>query len=213
LNSPFFTSTFIFPSRPHRHPAPSFAFTTLFSQTTSVPMFTQVFAAAFIALTSLAQSVLAKTTGACDRTYTIQEGDICDSISASHNVSTYQLAAINSGIIDSTCSNLVVGNSICLGYDGEDCSTTYVVAGGDNCDLITSKFGINGTILSLNNPQINKACDNIYVGEVLCTSQTVQVPPAPAGPPPAASIPATATAASPTASAHDDEDLPFCDDL
>ena len=128
-------------------------------------------------------AVLAKTTGACDRTYTIQEGDICDSISASHNVSTwvdstsftdptypstfrYQLAAINSGIIDSTCSNLVVGNSICLGYDGEDCSTTYVVAGGDNCDLITSKFGINGTILSLNNPQINKACDNIYVGEV-----------------------------------------------
>lgn len=79
---------------------------------------------------------------------------------------SYQLAVVNHGVIDSTCSNLQPGGEICLGTAGEDCSTTYVVKDNDTCDGINSAHGLNSTILYLNNPQINQACDNIYIGEV-----------------------------------------------
>ena len=102
----------------------------------------------------------------CVRTYTVVDGDICDSISAANNASTYQLAAINTDTIDSTCGNLQPGSSICLGTDGEDCQTTYVVQQEDTCDAIASAHGINSTMLYTNNPNIDEDCANIYVGEV-----------------------------------------------
>lgn len=175
--------------------------------------------AAFVAIPVLAQSVFA---GDCVRSYTIKEGDICDGISGANNVSTYQLAVINNGVINSACSDLTPGKSICLGYEGEDCSTTYVVKADDTCDGLSSVAGINSTMLFLNNPQIDAECGNLYIGEVLCVSKTVQVPPAPVnGLKPAVTIPATATpvitssAAQPSASADDsdDDDLPWCDEL
>ncbi|THH10376.1 hypothetical protein EW146_g8385 [Bondarzewia mesenterica] len=189
--------------------------------------------AALAAVPLFAQSVFA---GPCVRSYTIQEGDICDSISAAKNVSTYQLAVINEGVINSACTNLTPGNSICIGYQGEDCSTTYVVRADDTCDLVTSKTGVNSTLLYLNNPQIDQACSNLYIGEVLCTSSTVQVPPAPGnGYTPAETIPVTATPAVPSVartftlastttyapvytspaptSSSSEEDLPWCDEL
>jgi len=198
-------------------------------------MFAQLFAIALLAVS--AQSVVADS---CTRSYTIQAGDICDTISQAQNVSTYQLAALNSGNIDSGCSNLVPGNTLCLAEDAaEDCSTTYVVLPGDTCSDVTQKNSLNMTILYLNNPQIDDACSNIYPGEVLCTSQTVQVPPVPAAgvvlPAPAASsttlaptstpapsaTPATtpaitsttASADSGDASSDNEDDLPFCDEL
>ncbi|KAG6840384.1 hypothetical protein C0991_007045 [Blastosporella zonata] len=132
------------------------------------------------------------------REYTIQDGDICDRISAANNVSTYQLSAVNPQI-DSTCSNLVPGNQICLGYSGEDCSTTYVVVADDTCAQIAANHGFNTTILFMNNPQIDSTdCSNIYIGEVLCVSGAVQVPPQPSGPLPGATIPVTAAPANPT---------------
>ncbi|KAG5735178.1 hypothetical protein E4T56_gene1282 [Termitomyces sp. T112] len=170
-----------------------------------------LFSVAVLALPILAQSVYGAT---CNRKYTIQEGDICDSISVAKNVSTYQLSAINTATIDSSCSNLVPGNTICLGYAGEDCSTTYRVVADDTCDHIAANHGLNTTILYLNNPQINDECTNIYVGEVLCVSNTVQVPPQPSGTLPGAVIPTTAAPANPTATASaDDDDIPFCDEL
>jgi LysM repeat protein len=137
-------------------------------------MFAQVYTVAFMAV--FAQSVFATT---CSRTYTIKAGDYCDKISQAQNVSTYQLSAINPAIINKGCSNLTPGESICLGIVGEDCSTTQVVQPGDTCAGIASMNGLNLTILHLNNPQLDNSCD-IYVGEVLCTSKTVQVPAIPA---------------------------------
>jgi hypothetical protein len=165
-------------------------------------MFTKAIAA-ILALPFVVQLVSADT---CTRTYTAQAGDICDSISAANDVSTYQLAVVNVGIIDEACDNLVIGQSYCLGWQGQDCTTTYVVKQNDDCDIISSAAGINTTILYENNPQIDDYCSNIYIGEVLCTANTVQVPPAPAGTTPATSIPATATPANP------DGDLPWCDE-
>lgn len=127
-------------------------------------------------------TVVSAQSPSCTRTYTVQAGDICDSISAANNVSTwvlfspfrthtlirfsYQLAVVNEGIIDANCDNLQIGASICLGWQGEDCSTTYVVQAGDDCDDVAYNWGINSTIFSANNPQLNQQCDNLYIGEV-----------------------------------------------
>jgi LysM repeat protein len=137
-------------------------------------MFAQVYTVALLAI--FAQSAFAAT---CSRTYTIVAGDYCDKISQAQKVSTYQLSAINPSIINKGCSNLTPGESICLGFVGEDCSTTQVVQPGDTCTGIADANALNTTILYLNNPQLDKSC-NIYVGEVLCTSKTVQVPAIPA---------------------------------
>lgn len=79
--------------------------------------------------------------------------------------SSYQLAVTNPNI-DGTCNNLQPGQTLCLGYQGQDCQTTYVVKGGDTCDQITGVHGINATMLWANNQQINADCTNIYIGEV-----------------------------------------------
>ncbi|KAK0235291.1 hypothetical protein EDD85DRAFT_842488 [Armillaria nabsnona] len=150
----------------------------------------KVLSFAVVALPFVARSVVAH----CNRQYTIQEGDICDSISAANNVSTYQLATINAGYIDSTCSNLQIGATICLGYLNEDCSDTYVVEAEDTCEDIADGFSIDEATLYNNNPNINDKCTNIYVGEVLCVASSIAVPPAGTSIA-ATAIPSTATAA------------------
>ncbi|TFK61871.1 hypothetical protein BDN72DRAFT_849307 [Pluteus cervinus] len=120
-------------------------------------------ASAVLVASLMAQSAFAAD---CSRSYTVQDGDICDGISAAQNVSTYQLAVVNNGVIDNSCSNLSSNTTICLGWTGEDCSTTYTVEEDDTCEGIQTAYGVNSTILYLNNPQINEECDNIYIGEV-----------------------------------------------
>lgn len=175
-------------------------------------MLTSYFIAAAVVVSSPFFSLFADA-NPCVRTYTIQQGDICDSISAAQQVSTYQLAVINAGIIDATCSNLVPGNTICLGYQDQDCTTTYVVKANDTCDQITSAQGTNSTMLWANNPQIDSVCDNIYIGEVLCVAGSVIVPPPPTTPVPT-NIPSTATPAVPSSTTSSStDDLPWCDEL
>ncbi|KII85553.1 carbohydrate-binding module family 50 protein [Plicaturopsis crispa FD-325 SS-3] len=172
-------------------------------------MFAHAVTAALVALPFVAQFASAAD---CARTYTVKEGDICDSISAAKNVSTYQLAVVNYPSVDSACGNLTPGNSICLGWANQDCSTTYVVKPDDDCPGITQLAGINSTLLTQNNPQINQDCSNLYVGEVLCTAKQVQVPALPKGMAlPGSTVPTTAAPAQPSATA--DEDLPYCDEL
>ncbi|CDO72424.1 hypothetical protein BN946_scf184977.g124 [Trametes cinnabarina] len=202
-------------------------------------MFARTVVAALVAAPFVAQAVLAAS---CTRQYTVKEGDWCDTISAANNVSTYQLAIVNAKSINSACNNLQVGQVLCLGTEGEDCTNTHVVQKDETCDLITGTYNINATLLYANNPQIDSSCDNLYIGEVLCVASSVAVPSPIAGSPlPAATIPATATpakaasttaasttaastsaapsptssSAAPTATAddEDDEDLPWCDEL
>lgn len=144
-------------------------------------MLSKVTVAAAAAVAFLLASPVSAFPSDCTRNYTIVSGDICDSISAAHNSSTYQLAVVNRDTIDSTCSNLMPGETICLGTAGEDCTTTYVVKSGDSCGNIQTQFGLNSTLLELNNPQINEDCSNIYPGEVLCVASTVLAPPVPTG--------------------------------
>ena len=79
---------------------------------------------------------------------------------------SYQLAVNNINNINGDCTNLVPGQVLCLGTKDHDCQTTHVVGSGDTCDAISSAAGVNNTLLSSNNPQINGECSNIYVGEV-----------------------------------------------
>ncbi|ESK91624.1 hypothetical protein Moror_2542 [Moniliophthora roreri MCA 2997] len=181
-----------------------------------------------VTLPLLASSAIA---GPCVRKYTVKAGDTCDKISAEQSVSTYQLAAINAGYIDELCHNLAIDDTICIGYENEDCDQTYVVKDGDTCSAITANHGIDMTLLLANNPQINDNCTNIYNGEVLNVCKDVIVPPTPDGKPVEITPPANATPASLGTPANtntqqdnnqqdddnddhdDDESLPFCDEL
>ncbi|KAI0724351.1 hypothetical protein C8T65DRAFT_563357 [Cerioporus squamosus] len=163
----------------------------------------------------------------CTRTYTVKEGDWCDTISAANNVSTYQLSAVNPGI-DAVCHNLEVGSTLCLGTEGEDCNTTHVVAAGEDCDGIQSVYGINSTLLFTNNPQLHADCSNLYSGEVVCVAKSALVAAAPdatsviattAAPSTTFAAATTSSAAPATTSAadeddsDDDDEIPFCDEL
>ncbi|KAI0051351.1 carbohydrate-binding module family 50 protein [Auriscalpium vulgare] len=111
----------------------------------------------------------------CARTYIVSSGDTCDKISASQNVSTFQLATVNEAIIDTACDNLAIGEVLCLGITGQDCSDVHIVASGDSCDLVSEAAGIPLSTLLINNPNVNSDCTSIDVGEVLCTSSTIFV--------------------------------------
>lgn len=166
----------------------------------------------------------------CSRKYTVKEGDYCDKISAANNVSTYQLGAINPGVINEACDNLQIGQEICLGTQDEDCSTTYVVQAGNTCSQIWESARINSTIFSFNNPQVNQDCTNIYTGEVLCVANEVLVPAQPdvpihTGPPAtaaanptptatqAATPAATTPAVAPTSPAQQEDDEEDCEEI
>ncbi|KAH9853199.1 hypothetical protein C2E23DRAFT_823630 [Lenzites betulinus] len=185
-------------------------------------MFARSVVAAFVAVPFVAQVAFAAS---CTRSYTVKEGDWCDTISAANNASTYQLAVVNPSI-DSSCTNLEVGQTLCLGTEGEDCQNTHVVQSGDDCDVLTGTFNINSTMLYANNPQIDSECTNLYVGEVVCVANTVAVPAVPSGsatpavvipttavPVKTTSVAATSTSAAPEPTETDDEDLPWCDEL
>jgi hypothetical protein len=62
---------------------------------------------------ALVSTAVLATNANCTRTYTVVAGDICDGISRAMNVSTYQLAAVNSDIIDAQCGNLQIGEQLC----------------------------------------------------------------------------------------------------
>jgi len=81
----------------------------------------------------------------------------------------FQLATNNAGI-DESCSNLQPGQTLCLGTQGNDCTTTHVVASSDTCDIIQQDAGVDSTVFFSNNPQINEDCLNLYIGEVRSVS-------------------------------------------
>ncbi|KAG8883939.1 hypothetical protein FRB97_005613 [Tulasnella sp. 331] len=122
-----------------------------------------------ITLALLSTSVLAGISD-CSRTYTVQSGDWCDTISASQNSSTYQLAYNNQGTINACCSNLQINQTICLApKSGPDCTSVHVVAGTDTCDSIAATYATNMTMIQANNPQLDSQC-TIYTGQVLCVA-------------------------------------------
>ncbi|KAH9997141.1 hypothetical protein BJV74DRAFT_826891 [Russula compacta] len=157
-----------------------------------------------IAAIIFSASVVLAQTPACTRTHTVEPGEICDGISKAEHVSTYQLAVLNP-TINEDCTNLVPGQTLCLGTHGQDCTATYVVQPNDICKKVTHDHHIDLAVLYHNNPQLNAGCTNMYIGEVLCVAPTGIAPPLPSGTVPATTIPVTAQPARPT-----DTDIPWC---
>ncbi|KAF8513317.1 hypothetical protein BU17DRAFT_53326 [Hysterangium stoloniferum] len=118
------------------------------------------------------QLALVASDDSCTCTYTIVEHDFCDSISTANNVSTFQLAVVNPSI-NSRCTNLMPGQQLCLGTLGKDCTAVHIVQEGDTCNIITSNYGLNASMLVTNNPIINSECTDIYIGQVLCVANAV----------------------------------------
>ncbi|KAJ7572620.1 hypothetical protein C8J56DRAFT_864112 [Mycena floridula] len=127
-----------------------------------------------VAAVSLSMLIAAGVVNAiCARTYIVQPGDTCDGISAAKNVSTYQLAIVNSAKINTGCTNLFPGEALCLGNVGEDCTDVHVVVSGDVCSQIASDAGTDFETLFANNPNVDTGCTSMYVGEVLCVADQV----------------------------------------
>lgn len=128
--------------------------------------------AAIASLVLVSASVLAGASD-CTRSYIVQKGDWCDTISARYNTPTYQLAYANQDVINECCTNLQVGQRICLAAKSQpDCTTTHVVCNSDTCSSIAKMHGLNMTMIMINNPQLNGQCD-IYPGQVLCVSNSL----------------------------------------
>ncbi|KXN82893.1 hypothetical protein AN958_01962 [Leucoagaricus sp. SymC.cos] len=119
-----------------------------------------------LVLTILASTAIAQVPNNCSRTYKVVLGDTCDKISAAQNVSTFQLAHVNADTINPDCSNLVSGETICLGIEGQDCDNTHTIVSGDSCSDISVAANIDLSTLLANNPNVDSTCSNIYPDEV-----------------------------------------------
>lgn len=127
---------------------------------------------AALAVAAAGSMVNARLPADCARNYTVKAGDTCNGISATQNVSTFQLAHVNPQI-NSGCTNLDIDEVLCLGIVGQDCTTVHVVNSSDtSCGVIAHRANTTQEILHHNNPNMNEWCTNIYVGEVLCTANT-----------------------------------------
>ncbi|KAG2004305.1 hypothetical protein CC2G_002873 [Coprinopsis cinerea AmutBmut pab1-1] len=185
-----------------------------------------MFAKSAVAFASLALFVQAASAAQCTRTYTIKEGDYCDSISAAQGVSTYQLAVLNAGKINPRCDNLVPGDELCLGTDEVDCRETTVVIAGNTCSAIWDENTLDSEIFYLNNPQVSRDCRNIYIDEA---TPPVPLDPAPTPAPEGENLTPEPINEAPPAPEEeecedeyeeieviygsDDESIPYCDEL
>ncbi|KAF8149608.1 hypothetical protein K438DRAFT_1503971, partial [Mycena galopus ATCC 62051] len=100
----------------------------------------------------------------CAQTYTVVSGDTCSSIESKNGVSDAQLHALNPAI-NSGCTNLQVGQTLCLVAStgvGAGCTQTYTVVSGDTCAAIELKTGVSDAQLHALNPAINSGCTSMF---------------------------------------------------
>ncbi|KAJ7348498.1 hypothetical protein DFH08DRAFT_698125 [Mycena albidolilacea] len=105
----------------------------------------------------------------CARQYAVVSGDTCGAIESKTGVSDSTLHQLNPGI-NSGCTNLQIGEVLCLSGTGGGCSQTYTVVSGDTCAAIESKTGVSDAQLHAQNPAINSGCTNLQIGQTLCVS-------------------------------------------
>jgi LysM repeat protein len=92
-------------------------------------------------------------------------GDTCSAIATKFGVTVSAIITANP-TIDSACTNLKIGQVLCI--PGESCSQKYTVVSGDTCSAIATKFGVTVSAIITANPTIDSACTNLKIGQVLC---------------------------------------------
>lgn len=119
-------------------------------------------------------SSTATPTPNCTTSYTVQDGDDCNSVARAHNVSTFSLLYENT--LNIYCLNFpAAGTSLCL---PPQCAL-YTVQPGDTCDGIVNRTaGITVTQLLAWNPNINALCGNMlrFAGTEICVRWVLRAP-------------------------------------
>ncbi|KAJ4483817.1 hypothetical protein J3R30DRAFT_3698732 [Lentinula aciculospora] len=118
---------------------------------------------AFGSMTYMNFNTFAQST--CAINYTVQQGDICQTIAAQFNVTISDLEAANPPI-NSGCTNLFIGEILCIpGAASCPSGITYVVKAGDVCIKIADMFNTTVAALDASNPEIDANCDNLSIGQ------------------------------------------------
>ncbi|KAF8214313.1 hypothetical protein K438DRAFT_1503863, partial [Mycena galopus ATCC 62051] len=103
----------------------------------------------------------------CTQTYTVVSGDTCSHIEAITGVSDATLHALNPAI-NSGCTNLSIGQTLCLSESGSGGTQTYTVVSGDTCSHIEAITGVSDATLHALNPSINSGCTSMFPFHHLC---------------------------------------------
>ncbi|GJP51611.1 hypothetical protein CLOM_g10763 [Closterium sp. NIES-68] len=105
-------------------------------------------------------------------TYTIQEGDRCDSICAANNITTEEFQKMNKAI--NCSSNLTVGVTVNVTSASavKMCINYYTVQPDDTCTSIATKFSL--TNLTALNRAIN--CNNLTATPQVCVEEGQAIP-------------------------------------
>ncbi|KAF7378480.1 Glycoside hydrolase family 18 protein [Mycena sanguinolenta] len=102
----------------------------------------------------------------CTQTYTVKSGDTCSKIEAANGISDAQLHALNPSI-NSGCTNLEIGETLCI-KQGGGCTQTYTVKSGDTCSKIEGTTGVSDSQLHALNPSINSGCTSTFPFHLIC---------------------------------------------
>jgi LysM repeat protein len=97
--------------------------------------------------------------------YNVASGDSCIGIGAEFSVTGSDIISANP-TINSECTNLQVGQSLCI--PDRSCLQKYKVVDGDVCYEIGSKFGVTSAAIMSANPTIDSMCYYLQIGQIIC---------------------------------------------
>lgn len=124
------------------------------------------------------------SSGSCAKTYTVVKGDTCSKVQSKNSVSFSTLRSLNSKI-NSSCSNLQIGQKLCVkkgtssssssgsssnnsGSSSSGCKSYHTVKKGDTCSKI--RGGTSLARFRQLNPSVNSGCTNLQVGKKYCVA-------------------------------------------
>lgn len=141
--------------------------------------------------------------GNCNRFHLVVSGDGCTSIGSLYAVTMADLAAWNPAI-GSTCTSLWLNTYICVGVMGSgpsptttapgngiatptpiqdgmtpDCDRFHLVASGDQCSAIATRYNIPLANFYSWNPAIGTSCQSLWLNTNVCVRTIGFVPPTP----------------------------------
>ncbi|KAK4170747.1 LysM domain-containing protein [Triangularia setosa] len=131
------------------------------------------------ALTPTVSPVMPGYASNCNRWDKVRSGDQCDIIASRNGVTTAQIRTWNNQI-NAGCTNLWLGYYICVGVPVTPpspvmpgivvtCNRWHLIASGNQCDNIASRYGISIAQFRSWNTQVNAGCTNLWLGYYVCT--------------------------------------------
>lgn len=128
--------------------------------------------AIFVSVLALASSlaIFVQATGPrtqCTQTYTVPEGETCDTLGANVGANQTTIMAMNPGI---SCDGTLPSNkSLCIRSWQPTC-TLNETATNTTCDDLASQWNITQPDFVNYNDNVNDNCTNLVVGQPYCVS-------------------------------------------